>query len=63
MTQPRKPDRDLCTDLVTLMRRHQFRGIPARVATTIKTADTHQDRQTLNEWIPRAIAQMLQDQR
>ena len=61
MNQPAA--RDFFHDLVALMRKHQFRGVPARGATTIKTAAANEDRQTLNEWLPRATAQMLKDQR
>ena len=39
-------------DLVTLMRKHQFRGVPARVSTTIKTAALNNDQQSLREWLP-----------
>ena len=50
-------------DLVTLMRKHQFRGVPARVSTTIKTAALNNDQQSLREWLPRAVSQMLKDHR
>lgn len=50
-------------DLVALMRKHRFRGIPTRAATAIKAAASGNDIEALNEWLPRATAQMLKDQR
>jgi hypothetical protein len=45
------------------MRKHQFRGVPARVATTIKNAALNNDQQSLREWLPRAVSQMIKEPR
>lgn len=50
-------------DLVALMRKHRFRGVPPRAAATIRTAVAADDQRQLNEWLPRAAAQMLRHKR
>lgn len=46
-------------ELIALMRRHRFAGVPERIATTIRTAQQANDDQALKEWLPRAITHMI----
>lgn len=46
-------------ELVALMRRHRFAGVPERIATTIRSAQQSNDDQALKEWLPRAITHMI----
>ncbi len=63
MTAPTTPlkttTRGFQADLLRLLARHRYAGVPGRVATTIRTAAAASDQETLREWVPSAVAQMM----
>lgn len=46
-------------DLIRLMSRHRFKGLPAPAIARIREASTASDQETLNEWLPHAVAKMI----
>lgn len=56
---PSAPPRAFEADLLRLMARHRYAGVPARVSTIIRAAATAGDHETLRERIPNAVGQMM----
>lgn len=46
-------------ELLRLMARHRYAGVPGRVATIIRAAAATGDQETLQERLPAAVAQMM----
>lgn len=58
-TPPTSPTLAFEADLLRLMARHRYAGVPARVSTIIRAAATAGDHETLRERIPHAVGQMM----
>ena len=46
-------------DLIKVMRKHRFVGLPRTTARTIRAAAQHHDQATLDDWLVRAVHCML----
>lgn len=55
----RKPTGVFELDMLQLMESYQLRGVPGRVAATVRDAARRRDLETLQEWLPRMTTLML----
>lgn len=46
-------------DLLKIMQRHRYAGVPGRLAKIIRTAAQEGDAQTLEDYLPRAVTLMV----
>lgn len=60
---PPAPTQTFEADLLRLMARHRYAGVPARVSTAIRAAAAAGDRETLRERLPNAVGQMMHAER
>lgn len=52
-------NREFQRDLLALMGRHRFQGVPQTITTSIREAKRNDDQDTLNEYLIPAVQHML----